>query len=195
MKKKSFLLLTLLSVVSLGSGFTATADAAERYDLDAVHSSVLFKIGHSELSYFFGRFNDFSGDIRWDEEEPGNNAISFVIKPESVDTANERRDTHLRSPDFFNARQFPEITFTSSEVTKTGDDTFAVTGDLVLLGESKPVSFVWTQTGAGKGSRGEFRRGGIATFAIKRSDFGMNYMLDRLSDEVEMTVSLQTVRQ
>lgn len=190
---KKFLLLFAPSFLTAGAMTSATA--AERYALDGVHSNVLFKIGHSEMSYFFGRFNDFSADIQWDEENPANNSISFVIKPESVDTNNDRRDAHLRNPDFFNARQFPEIVFTSSSVKKTGDKTFEVAGHLVLLGQRQPVTLEWTETGAGPGPRGDFRRGGISTFAIKRSDFGMNYMLDRLSDEVELTVSLQVVRQ
>lgn len=191
--KKTVLLLA--SVILISSNFSSLGDAAEHYALDLVHSNVLFKIKHTETSYFFGRFNDFTADIHWDEEDAGNSQISFTIMPASVDTFNERRDAHLRNPDFFNARQFPEISFTSSEVKKKDVNSFDVSGELVLLGQKRPVSFVWTQTGAGPGLRGDFRRGGISTFVIQRSDFGMNYMLDRLSDEVELTVSLQMIRQ
>lgn len=190
--------LVLFSALLLGGVSLAptAAEAAERYDLDGTHSNVLFKIRHNDVSYVFGRFNnDFSADIRWDEQDPANTSVTFTLKAESIDTHNQRRDQHLRSPDFFNARQFPEITFASREVRKNGDDTFEVSGDLTLLGQRKPVTLTWEQTGAGPGPRGDFRRGGIATFTIKRSDFGMNYMLDRLGDEVELTVSLQAIRQ
>lgn len=167
---------------------------AGSYELDNVHSSVIFKIKHNDLSYYFGRFNDYSADIRW-AENPADSRFRFTIQAASVDTHNERRDNHLRSNDFFSARQHPEIQFASREVKKTGDNTYEITGDLTLLGETKPITFTWKETGAGEGPRGDHRRGGITTFTIKRSDFGMNYMLNRLSDEVEMTVSLQMIRQ
>lgn len=185
-----------LSALLLGSGLTTSALAeANVFNVDNTHSNVLFKIRHNDVSYVFGRFNDFSGEIRWSEEDPGESGVSLTIEAMSVDTDNERRDRHLRSPDFFNARQFPEITFTSSEVNENGDDTYEVTGDVTLLGESKPVAFTWKHTGAGPGGQGEFRRGGIATFTVKRSDFGMDFMPDRLGDEVELIVSLQAVRE
>jgi polyisoprenoid-binding protein YceI len=189
-------MLPLFSFVLIAAGFApAESNAAERYALDGTHSNVLFKVRHNDISYVFGRFNDFNADIQWDEQNPANSRVSFTIKAESVDTHNDRRDQHLRSPDFFNARQFPEVAFTSREVKKNADNTFAVSGELTLLGQRKPVSFTWTETGAGPGPRGDFRRGGIATFTIKRSEFGMNYMLDRLSDEVELIISLQSIRQ
>lgn len=193
MKKIStFLLLSGL----LAPAFLATpAEAADRYKIDVVHSNVLFKVRHNDLSYVFGRFNDFAADITWDDENPENSSVAFTIQTESVDTHSDRRDQHLRSPDFFNARQFPEITFRSRGVKPNGDETYEVTGDVTLLGETKPVSFTWKETGSGPGPRGDFRKGGISTFTIKRSDFGMNFMLDRLSDEVELIVSVQAVKQ
>lgn len=183
---KSLLLSFIISLPGMALG-------AGEYELDAVHSSVIFKIKHNELSHFFGRFNDFSADIRWDEN-PAESRFAFTIQAASVDTANERRDQHLRSNDFFGARQHPEISFVSREVKQTGPSTHEITGDITLLGVTRPITLVWTETGAGPGPRGDHRRGGITTFTIKRSDFGMNYMLNRLSDEVEITVSLQMVR-
>lgn len=192
MKKHS---LFLLSVLLLGGTASISSAAPAQYTADVVHSNVFFKVRHNDISYVFGRFNDFEADIRWDEENAANSQVSFVIKTESVDTRNERRDNHLRSPDFFNARQFPEIAFTSNEIEKTGDDTFQVSGDVTLLGKTQPVSFTWTETGTGTGARGEFRRGGIATFTVDRTAFGMDFMTDRLSKEIEVTISLQTIRQ
>ncbi len=194
MKIRSIRSLVLLTG-SLIAASAIPAFAAETYVADAVHSNVFFKVKHSDISYVFGRFNDFDAAIQWDSENAANSSVTFTIKTASVDTANEKRDQHLRSPDFFNAQQHPEITFTSSEIRKAGDKTYRVSGSATMLGQTKPVSFTWTETGAGKNARGEYRMGGIATFTIKRSDFGMDFMLGALSDEIEMTISLQNVRQ
>lgn len=194
MKIKSVLALVALTA-SAAMLPAVTTQAAETYSADTVHSNVFFKVKHSGISYVFGRFNDFKADIKWDDKEPTKSNIAFTIQTESVDTHNEKRDQHLRSPDFFNARQFPEISFQSKKIQKTGEHDYRISGDVTMIGETKPVSFTWTETGSGKNARGEFRKGGIATFTIKRSDFGMDFMIGTLSDEIEMTISLQTVRQ
>lgn len=184
-----------LAALILAGVAASPAGAAESYTSDVVHSNFLFKVKHSDISYVFGRFNDFEANIVWDEEEPENGSVEFTIQTASVDTHNERRDQHLRSPDFFNAQQYPEIVFQSTEISDNGDDTYEVTGDVTLLGETRPVTFTWTETGAGPGAQGSFRRGGIANFTVTRSDFGMDFMLDRLSDEVELIVTVQAVRE
>lgn len=195
MKIRPFIALAALTVSSIAVSAIPAHAAVETYTPDVVHSNVLFKVKHSDISYVFGRFNDFDAQIKWDTENPANSSIAFTIKTASVDTNNERRDNHLRSPDFFNARQHPEISFQSKKVEKTGDNTYRVSGDVSMLGQAKPVSFTWTHTGAGENNRGEYRAGGIATFTVKRSDFGMDFMIGPVSDEVEMTISLQNVRQ
>ncbi len=188
--------LSLLSIAGLFAAglFTSKANAAETYGVDVVHSNVLFKVKHNGFSYVYGRFNAFDADVRWDEADASNSSVSLTIDAQSVDTNNERRDQHLRSPDFFNARQHPDIVFRSTEINGSNGE-YQVAGEVTLLGVTRPVGFTWTETGSGEGPRGDFRRGGIATFTVNRGDFGMNFMPDGLSDEIELIVTLQLVRQ
>src|SRR5690625_2364518 len=194
MKIRSALALAALTI-SVAVFPAISASAADSFVPDVTHSSVIFKVKHSNISYVFGRFNDFDAKIEWSEENPEISSVTFKIKTASVDTGNEQRDQHLRIPDFFNAQQYPEISFESNEVRKINGNVYQVSGEATMLGQSRPVSFEWTHIGSGENARGEFRKGGIATFTIKRSDFGMDFMLGALSDEIEMTISLQSVRQ
>src|SRR5205814_1693310 len=106
----------------------APALAADDYALDAMHAAVTFKISHLGLSWTFGRFNDVSGGFTLDRDDPGKSSFALAIKTESVDTNNPKRDEHLRSPDFFNAKQFPVITFKSTTVKPIADG-FEVAGE------------------------------------------------------------------
>ena len=113
---------------------------------------------------------------------------------ESVDTKNEKRDQHLKNADFFNAKQFPVMTFKSTKVEGSGD-TYKVTGDLTLHGVTKPLTLEIKKGGEAKGMEGEIRGGGETKFAIKRSDYGMNFMQGPLGDEINIVVSLEGVKQ
>jgi polyisoprenoid-binding protein YceI len=159
--------------------------------IDTVHSSLLFKIKHQDVAWFYGRFNEFSGTYALDPENADSGSVNLTIQAESVDTGNKKRDDHLRSQDFFSAREFPTITFQSSSVRKTGDNTFEATGDLSLHGITKEITVPVEFTGKKAGQRGELS-GVHATFAIKRSDYGMNFMVGSgLGDEVTIIVSLE----
>jgi len=160
-----------------------TVDAPQAFKVDAVHSAVIFRIKHSNVSNFYGRFNDLSGGWTLDAASPEKSTMEFSIKTEKVDSGNSKRDDHLRSPDFFNAKEFPAITFKSTKVTKKGDNKYEVVGDLTLLGKTKPVTVALEHTGTASGERGT-RSGIDATFTFKRTDFGMNYSTDQLGDEV-----------
>ena len=116
---------------------TATADD---YVIDAAHSGVTFKISHLGLSWIHGRFDDFAGNFTIDSSDPAKSSFTLNIKPESVDTNNSGRDEHLKSPDFFNVKQFPALSFTSTAV-KPIEGGYEVTGDLTMHGETKPVTF------------------------------------------------------
>ena len=119
--------------------------------------------------------------------------MTFTQTSFSVDTAVAGRDKHLKSPDFFNAKQFPEITFTSTKVSKTGADTYAAAGKFTMHGVSKDMTLTFKRTGRGKGRKGESRTGFESTFTLKRSDFGMNFMQGPLSDEIQVTVSFAVI--
>jgi polyisoprenoid-binding protein YceI len=187
MKASKFILVVLLSL----AGLTARADT---FKIDPVHSSIVFSIKHLGVTDFYGRFNDVSGKVVFDKAEPSKSSVEVTIPVESIDTHNEKRDQHLKSPDFFNAKQFPTIVFKSKSVEGTGD-TYKATGDLTLHGVTKPMTLEIKRGEDGKGMEGEIRGGGEARFTIKRSDFGMNFMQGGLGDQVTVLLSLEGVKQ
>lgn len=157
--------------------------------IDPVHSSVVFRVKHMNASWFYGRFNGVSGDFVLDAEHPQTSSIRAEVRAESVDTGNKGRDDHLRSPDFFSAKEFPVIRFESRRVARKGDG-FEVEGDLTLHGVTKPVTFLAEHTGTASGRRGT-KVGLAAELTFKRSDFGMTYGLpDSLGDEVTVLLGL-----
>jgi len=162
---------TLLALVTL---FSLSALAADTYSIDAVHSEVSFQIRHL-VSKVRGRFNDFQGTIRLDAETPENSSLEVQIDVASVDTKNERRDNHLRSADFFDVENHPLITFKSTNVVKTGENTFDVTGTLNMHGVSKEVTLPVVFLGTMMGSRGIVRAGFEVELTINRKDYAIEY--------------------
>jgi polyisoprenoid-binding protein YceI len=181
----------ICALVPAVAAFTGIADStwAENYAIDPAHSSVVFRIKHSDLNYVYGMFPDVKGHFTVDES----GEVDVTIGADSVNTGNRQRDQHLRSPDFFNSRQFPQITFKSSEVKNDGDNTVEITGEVEMLGESRPITAkATTATGTGRG--GEAKGGLVAEFEVKRSDFQLGGR-GGISDEVTITVSLQGTKQ
>ena len=173
----------------------SSAGAAELYALDPVHSSVTFKVKHMGVANVHGRFNELSGALRYDAQDPDNFSVTVQVVAGSVDTSNSQRDQHLRSPDFFDVQQFPLIEFKSTIVKKMRADTYAVHGDLSLHGVTRPLKVEVVLTGEGKDYQGNRRIGFETDFQIKRSDFGMNKMLTSAGDVVRLTVSIEGVRE
>ena len=164
--------------------------AADQFKVDPVHSSISFQIEHAGISYVHGRFNNVSGEFTIDKADPSKSSCSLTIKAESVDTNQKGRDQHLRGADFFNAKQFPTISFKSTSF-KAVKDGFEVTGEMTMHGETKPVTFILKG-----GKETEFppktkRTGYFADFNIKRSDFGMNKMLEAIGDTVYVSVGIE----
>lgn len=185
-------LAVLLSSLALLSAAPLRADT---YQIDPVHSSVLFKVRHLGVADFYGRFNEISGTVNFDKASPAKSSITAEVKVESVDTHNEKRNQHLKSPDFFNAKEFPVISFKSTKVEPAGADAFKVTGDFTLHGVTKSITFTFHKGGEGKGMQGEVRSGGGGEITIKRSDYGMNFMMNGLGDEIGIILSLEGVKQ
>ena len=184
----------ILLVLGVLLGSTPVLAEAEDYTIDGVHSVMLFRIKHLGVSYFHGRFNEMSGSFTFDESDPAKCKFDVTVKADSVDTNSARRERHLKSPDFLNAKQFPFITFKSKEVKSVGKDRYEVTGDLTLHGETKTVTVEMERVGSGTSPRFGYRTGFEAVFTIKRSDFGMDFMLQALSDEIRITVSFEGSR-
>lgn len=175
--------------------------AAESYKVDPVHSSVLFRVKHSGITNFYGRFNEFSGTFSFDPTARSGGDFAFEVQTESVDTGNTKRDDHLRNADFFNARQFPTISFQSTSVEHVEGDRYTLTGDLTLQGETREVTADLEWLGTGTGPTGASIAAFEATFEVKRSDFGMTKYLapdnsdsGGLGNTVRLIVSVEAVR-
>ena len=182
----------IILAITLGS-LGMAVQAADTFKIDPVESSVVFSVTYG-VSNFYGRFNDVSGTVVLDKADPSKSSIELTIPVESVDTHNEKRDQHLKSPDFFNAKQFPVMTFKSKKVESSGD-TYNLTGELTLHGVTKPLTLEIKKGGEAKGTEGEIRGGGETHFALKRSDYGMNFMQGPVGDEINIVVSLEGVKQ
>jgi len=148
------------------------ADAAE-YDLDLAHSSVTFKIKHLGISTVTGRFDKFTGTLEVDPVNLKSLKTTATIDVSSVDTDNDKRDEHLRQPDFFDAAKYPQMKFVTKEVKESGKNKLAIAGDLTLRGVTKPVVLDAEFTGALKDPWGGERAAFTATTTIKRLDFGV----------------------
>ena len=183
----------ILGLVLVGLAMGSPSGAADLFEVDPVHSSILFRVKHMNVSYAYGRFDTVTGKFFLDEKDPSKSTFELSISAESVSTANPIRDKHLKGPDFFNTKQFPAITFKSKGVSKVPAG-YAVSGDLTFKGVTKPAEVVLSVVGTGKGMKGETVTGVEGSLVIKRSDFGMTYMVGPLGDEVRVTASLEGSR-
>lgn len=189
---------TLIAVAGLALSAVASAAATApsgNYKIDPAHSVAYFEVGHmGGISRFMGRFNDMSGDLVVDA--PAKSTIKVEIKTDSIDTKHEGLDKHLKSPDFFNAVQFPSLTFNSTAISLNGAGEGTVAGNLSLHGVTKPVTLKLKQIGSGKGMKGETRVGYVATGSVKRTDFGMGYGVPgAATDEVDLRINIEAIKQ
>jgi polyisoprenoid-binding protein YceI len=169
------------------------AQGADTYTADAVHSSVVFRVKHMNTSHFWGRFDSIAGSFTLDEADPTQTKLKFTIKTASVDTNSAARDNHLKGPDFFNAVQYPEITFVSESVSRTAKG-LEVKGSLTFHGVTKPLAFILTPTGTNKDMKGNPIAGIDANFVVKQSDFGITKMAAAIGDDVSVFVSIEGVK-
>ncbi|MCA9235345.1 MAG: YceI family protein [Planctomycetales bacterium] len=177
----------------LATVFAAAAPAAD-FALDPSHTSIVFGVKHLSYSYTYGRFNKMSGSFSL---EPDGGAFALTIDAASVDTNDPKRDDHLRGPDFFNAAQFPAITFKSDKVTVKQDkdgEVYTVVGKLTLHGETRPLTLELRKLGEGDSPFGDYRAGFLVQTKLLRSDFGMKGMTPAIGDEVLITISFEGVR-
>ncbi len=174
-----------------GVAAAAATGAPAAFNVDPVHSSLVFKVKHLGVSHFYGRFDKVSGSFNLDFAKPEASSLAVVVDAASINTNNAKRDDHLRSQEFFSTKEFAQISFTGKEFKKTGEHTMDVTGELGLHGQKKTITVAVEHTGSGKGMQGEPRSGVGATFTIKRSDFGMSFMLNGVGDEVTLMVGLE----
>jgi polyisoprenoid-binding protein YceI len=189
--------LTASALLAFGALTGPAFAATETFVVDKSHSEVSFQVRHI-VTKVRGYFKDFEADIQIDKEKPEASSVAFTIKAASIDTANERRDAHLKSGDFFEAEKYPAITFKSTRVAAAGKDRYDVTGVLSLRGVEKVVTLPVTVTGIAKDPRGNEKIGFETSLTVSRKDFGMlwNAALDNggvvLGDDVTVTFSLET---
>ncbi|QDU68702.1 YceI family protein [Engelhardtia mirabilis] len=162
------------------------------YDIDAGHSSIHFDVEHLGLSRAWGRFNEFEGSFT-SGEKAADMSVELTVKTATVDTNNPKRDEHLRSADFFNAAQFPEMKFVSTAVKKKRDGQWDLEGNLTMLGTTAKVAAELTMVGSGEDPWGGTRAGYTATFTVDRTDFGMDAYEGTLGNEVNVRVDLEGV--
>lgn len=173
------------------------AVAADMYTVDPTHTSVVFSVAHSGFSYTYGMFREASGSYAIDKQNPANSRFRFTINTNSLDTNNAKRDEHLRSADFFNAQQFPKITFETLECTPTktqdGGVLYQLTGNLTIHGVTRQVTVPLRMLGEGEGPYKDHRTGFLCQIELKRTDFGMNNLLENnlVGDAVGITVSFE----
>jgi polyisoprenoid-binding protein YceI len=171
-----------------------TARAADNYALDPAHCSATFRIEHAGVSWVQGRFDAIAGTCTVDSGDAAKSSFALTIQTESIDTNQPQRDKHLRSPDFFNVKQFPVLTFQSTKVSKA-DAGLEVTGDLTMHGVTKPITFILHGGKTAEFPKGTQRIGFFAGLILKRTDFGMNTMVGPVGDEVPVFISFEAVKQ
>lgn len=168
-----FAKLTIGAIVALSA---STVSAAE-YTLDKVHSYVGFKVTHMMVSSVKGEFHDYDATVDYNAKAPEKSSVSAAIKVASIDTNNQKRDDHLRSADFFDAEQFPDITFKSKSVKAAGKNKLTVTGDLTIRGVTKEVKLNLDVRGPVNNpfAEGATKIGFGGELKINRQDFGVKW--------------------
>ena len=190
--KKAFAGIALGSLLAL-SGSLHAADYV--IDKEGQHAFINFKISHLGYSWLYGRFNDFEGSFSWDADKPAESDVQVTIQTASVDTNHAERDKHLRSDDFLSVEEHPQATFKSTKVEMTGEETANITGDLTLNGVTRPVVLDARFLGEGKDPWGGYRAGFEGSTKLKLKDFDISIDLGPASQEVELQLSVEGIRQ
>ncbi len=160
------------------------------YVLDSTHASVVYKARHLGISNFYGTFDAFEGELLFSDDDLANSVIALSVKADSVDSNSAQRDGHLKSPDFLNATEFPEITFVSTKFAQgRGDDTYAITGTLDFRGIQKEITVQAVKTGEGQTGRGT-KIGVEVIFTIDMTDFRVPFVSESESSPIGREVQL-----
>jgi polyisoprenoid-binding protein YceI len=175
--------------------------ALEKWKFDTVHSSVSFSVRHLMISKVHGRFGIWTGALETDEANPAHSGLQASIDAASIDTKEPQRDEHLRSADFLDAANHPQITFESTSVQPVSTEHFKVTGNLTIRGVTKPVTLDTEFLGRQKDPWGGERAGFSAKTSIDRRDFGLNFNMPLdgggfvVGDKVDITLDIEAVKE
>ncbi len=187
-----------IAAVALAAAIVLPAQAfAEKYviDTEGSHAFIQFRIQHLGYSWLSGRFNTFSGSFEYDEKNPEKASVQVDIDVASIDSNHAERDKHLRDKDFLDVKKFPKAKFVSKSFKENGDGTAVLTGDFTLRGVTRPVTIDVEHIGHGSDPWGGYRRGFEGTTRIALADYGIKYNLGPRSKEVELTLSVEGIRQ
>lgn len=185
------------AALALSAAVIAPQALAADYVIDkkGQHAFINFKISHLGYSWLYGTFNDFNGTFSYDEAAPEASKVQVTINTASVDSNHAERDKHLRSGDFLNVDKHPQANFVSTGVAMTGEKTADISGDLTLNGVTKPVVIKAALTGMGQDPWGGYRAGFEGTTTLKLKDFDIAMDLGPASQEVQLILSVEGVRQ
>ena len=185
---------TLLKISSRTARIArAKAQALEKYTLESPHTQVLFTVSHLGFSHSTGKFLGYEGGFTLDRADLSKSSIDVTIKTDSIDMGDQKWDDHLKGADFFNVEKFPTMTFKSTSVAVTGENTADVTGDLTILGVTKPIvlKVKHNKSGPHPMAGDKFVAGFDASAIIKRSDFGLSYGLPMIGDDVMISLTVE----
>lgn len=180
---------------------TTQTIAKTKWNLDAAHSEIGFKVKHMMITNVSGSFRKFDAKVETEDQDFATANIEFTAELQSVSTGNADRDNHLRSADFFDADNYPHLRFVSSRLEKTGDDTFVLYGDLTIRDVTRPVRLDVAFGGIGKDPWGNEKAGFNVTGKINRTDFKLNWnaALETggvlVGEEVKLHADVQVVKQ
>jgi polyisoprenoid-binding protein YceI len=184
-------LLGFLGTLLFLAGLAAPARAAE-YTIDPTHTHILFMIDHLGFAKMIGLFTDFSGNISFDPNNVTASQLHVTINTSSLDTQNAQRNKDLKGADWFNVTEFPTMTFVGRSYAKKDDHSGTITGDLTLLGVTRPVTLNVVLNKIGKNPLDKKEEVGFsARGMLKRSDFGMKTFLPAIGDEVQLILEVE----
>jgi polyisoprenoid-binding protein YceI len=168
----------------------------EKYTFDPAHTQVMFQVDHIGFSHPHGRFDKFGGGFTFDAEHPEQSSIDVSIDTGSIDMASEDWNRAMKGGNFFNTDKFPKMTFKSTKIEKTGANTGKVTGDLTIIGVTKPVTLDVTYNKSGIHPYNKnYISGFSATGELSRSDFGMKWGAPGIGDKVKLDIQVEGIRQ
>lgn len=171
------------------------------WQIDSAHSEINFSVRHMMISKVRGTFESFSGSVNFDESNPTNTTVDISIDAAGINTREDQRDGHLRSPDFLNADEFPTLTFKSTKVEQIDENNGKLYGDLTIRGVSKPVVLDVEYAGQAKSPWGTTSAGFSAKTSINRNDWGLtwNQALETggilVGDKIAIEIELELVKQ
>ncbi|GLS40054.1 polyisoprenoid-binding protein [Mesorhizobium tianshanense] len=183
---------TLLATMIAWLPLAAEKAAAGTFEIDPVHSGIAFFIDHLGFSKVIGTAKEFSGTFEFDAAQPANSSLEVAVKVAGISTNNSQRDSDIQGADWFNATEFPQITFVGREFKAVDAKSGTITGDLTIAGVTKPVTLDVTFNKEGENPWDKSHVVGFsARTLVKRSDFGMKAALGMIGDEVSLVIQVE----